>query len=69
MSRSAYYVSSPEVEVRTFKQEGGESLKDAWYGISNADHRCANKHSTAILLRNFYVGITNWYRYVLNTLT
>jgi hypothetical protein len=26
---------NPEVEVRTFKQQGGESLKDAWYRTSN----------------------------------
>jgi DNA-directed RNA polymerase subunit H (RpoH/RPB5) len=61
-------MSSPEVEVRTFKQQGGESLKDAWYRISNSHHRCTKKHSTMILLRNFYVGITSWYRYVLDTL-
>jgi hypothetical protein len=62
-------MSNPEVEVRTFKQQGGESLKDAWYSISNAHHRCTKKHSTMILLRNFYVGITSWNRYVLDTLT
>jgi hypothetical protein len=50
-------MSNPEVEVRTFKQQGGESLKDAWYRISNSHHRCTKKHSTMILLRNFYVGI------------
>jgi hypothetical protein len=61
-------MSNPEVEVRTFKQQGGESLKDAWYRISNSHHRCTKKHSTIILLRNFYVGITNWNRYVLDTL-
>jgi hypothetical protein len=61
-------MSNPEVEVRTFKQQGGESLKDAWYHISNSHHRCTKKHSTMILLRNFYVGITSWYRYVLDTL-
>jgi hypothetical protein len=61
-------MSNPEVEVRTFKQQGGESLKDAWYCISNADHRCTKKHSTMILLRNFYVGISSWNRYVLDTL-
>jgi hypothetical protein len=33
-------MSNPEVEVRTFKQQGGESLKDAWYHISNSHHRC-----------------------------
>ena len=36
MSSSTPYVMSPEVEVRTFKQQGGESLKDAWYRINNA---------------------------------
>jgi hypothetical protein len=61
-------MSNPEVEVHTFKQQGGESLKDAWYRISNSHHRCTNKHSTMILLRNFYVGITSWYRYALDTL-
>jgi hypothetical protein len=62
-------MSNPEVEVRTFKQQGGESLKDAWYRISNSHHRCTKKHSTMILLRNFYVGISSWNRYVLDTLT
>jgi hypothetical protein len=61
-------MSNPEVEVRTFKQQGGESLKDAWYRISNAHHRCTKKHSTMILLRNFYIGISSWNRYVLDTL-
>ena len=46
-------MSNPEVEVHSFKQQGGESLKDAWYRISNAHHRCTKKHSTTILLRNF----------------
>jgi hypothetical protein len=62
-------MSNPEVEVRTFKQQGGESLKDAWYRISDAHHRCTKKYSTMILLRNFYVGISSWNRYVLDTLT
>jgi hypothetical protein len=61
-------MSNPEVKVRTFKQQGGESLNDAWYRISNSHHRCTKKHSTVILRRNFYVGISSWYRYVLNTL-
>jgi hypothetical protein len=61
-------MSNPEVEVRTFKQQGGESLKDAWYQISNAHHICTKKHSTMIHLRNFYVGISRWNRYVLDTL-
>jgi hypothetical protein len=58
----------PEIEVRTFKQQGGESLKDAWYRICDAHHRCTKKYSTMILLRNFYVGISTWNRYVLDTL-
>jgi hypothetical protein len=62
-------MSIPEVEVRSFKQQSGESLKDAWYRISNAHHRCTKKNSTMILLRNFYVGKSSWNRYVLDTLT
>ncbi len=62
-------MSTPEIEVRSFKQQGGESLKDAWYRISDAHHRCTKKHSNIILPRNFYVGITSWYMYVLDTLT
>jgi hypothetical protein len=58
-----------EVEVCSFKQQGGESLKDAWYRISNAHHRCTKKYSNMILRRNFYVGISSWNRYVLDTLT
>jgi hypothetical protein len=61
-------MSNPEVKVHTFKQQEGESLKDAWYRISNSHHRCTKKHSTMILLRNFYVGISSWNRYVLDTL-
>src|SRR3954470_15325258 len=58
----------PEVELRSFKQQGRESLKDAWYRICDAHHRCTKKYSTMILLRNFYVGISSWNRYVLDTL-
>jgi hypothetical protein len=62
-------MSNPEVEVHSFKQQGGESLKDAWYRIKNAHHRCTKKHATTILLRNFYVSISSWNRYVLDTPT
>jgi hypothetical protein len=61
-------MSIPKVEVCSFKQQGGERLKDAWYRISNAHHRCTKKYSTMILLTNFYVGISSWNRYVLDTL-
>src|SRR4051812_28256790 len=56
-----------EIEVLTFKQKGGESLKDAWYRINDSHKRATKKQSTTILLRNFYVGITSWNRFVLDT--
>src|SRR4051795_940320 len=56
-----------EAEVLTFTQRGGESLKDAWYKINDSQKRVTKKQSTAILLRNFYVGITSWNRFVLDT--
>ena len=36
-------MSIPEVEVRSFRQQGGESLKDDWYRINDAHHRCTKK--------------------------
>jgi len=60
---------STESEVLTFKQRGGESLKDAWYRINDAQRRSTKKQSTHILLRNFYIGITSWYKYILDTIT
>ena len=62
-------MGKPEIEVRSFKQQGGENLKDAWYRINDSHRRCTKKYSTLILLRNFYVGITSWDRHVLDTFT
>src|SRR3954468_13146156 len=56
-----------EAEVLTFTQGGGESLKDAWYRINDSQKRATKKQSTTILLRNFYVGITSWNKFVLDT--
>src|SRR3954463_7796498 len=56
-----------EAEVLTFTQRGGESLKDASYRINDSKKRTTKKQSTTILLRNFYVGITSWNRFVLDT--
>src|SRR3954464_15704493 len=56
-----------EAEVLTFTQRGGESLKDAWYRINDSQKRATKKQSTTILLRNFYVGISSWNRFVLYT--
>ena len=58
-----------EAEVLTFTQRGGESLKDAWYRINCFQNRSTKKQSTTILIRNFYVGITSWNRFVLDTAT
>ena len=51
----------------TFTQRGGESLKDAWYTINYSQKRATKKQSTTIMLRNFYVGITSWNRFLLDT--
>ena len=59
---------SPENEVLNFKQREGENLKDAWYRICNAQNRSTRKQSTSALLRNFYVGATPWYRYILDAI-
>ena len=56
-----------EAEVLTFTQRGGESLKDAWYIINDSQKRSTKKQSTTILLRNLYVGITSWNRFILDT--
>ena len=64
MASPPIIVSTPDNEVLNFKQREGENLKYAWYRICNAQNR-----STSILLRNFYVGITPWNRYVLDTIT
>src|SRR4051812_44016776 len=56
-----------EAEVLTFKQRGGECLKDSWYRINDSQKRATKKQSTTILLRNFYVGITSWNRFILDT--
>ena len=60
---------SPENEVLNFKQREGENLKYAWFRICNAQNRSTRKQSTSVLLRNFYVGITPWNRYILDTIT
>src|SRR3954469_10227512 len=56
-----------EAEVLTFKQRAGESLKDAWYRINDSQKIATKKQTTTILLRNFYVGINSWNRFLLDT--
>ena len=67
MSKSFAFGVAPEGDILTFKQRGGESWKDAWYRINDSQNRAAKKQSTTILLRNFYVGITSWNRFILDT--
>ena len=67
MSKSFASSVAPEGEILTFEHRVGESSKDAWYGIKDSQDRATKKQSTSILLRNFYVGITSWHRFVLDT--
>jgi hypothetical protein len=69
MDSSSSIACTPENEVLNFKQRGGENLKDAWYRICNAHNRSIRKQSTVVVLRCFYVGITTWYRFVLDMIT
>src|SRR4051794_39470655 len=56
-----------EAEVLTFTKRGGESVIHAWYRINDSQKRATKKQSTTILLRNFYVGITSWNGFDLDT--
>ena len=69
MDISSSVACTPENKVLNFKQRGGENLKDAWYRVCNAHNRSIRKQSTVVFLRCFYVGITTWYRFVLDTIT
>ena len=69
MFSSSLDVTTPENEVLNFKQRVGENLKDAWHRICDAQNRSTQKQSTTVLLRNFYVGVTTWYRFLLDTIT
>ena len=44
-------------------------MKDAWYRIKDAHCRSTKKQVATVLLRIFYIGITSWYRFVLDTIT
>ena len=69
MDSSSSIACTPENEVLIFKQRNGENLKDAWYRICNAHNRSICKQSTVVLICCFYVGITTWYRFILDTIT
>ena len=69
MASPPIIVNTPNNEVLNFKQREGENFKDARYRICNAQNRSTRKQPIDILLRNFYVGVTPWNRYVLDTIT
>ena len=69
MASPSIIVSTPDHELLNFKQREAENLKDAWYRICNAQNRSTRKQSTSVLLCNFYVGITPWNRYIIDTIT
>lgn len=69
MANSSLTVMSPEMEVFLFKQRSGETLKDAWFRIQDAQNRSTCKCSTVVLIRNFYIGLSTWNRYILDTIT
>lgn len=60
--------STLELEILTFKQRGGENLKDTLYGINGLHDKSQNKCSTSVVLRNFYIGMLAWFRYVVHTI-
>ena len=68
MARPTASNDTPENEVLNFKQIEEENLKDAWYRICNAQSRSTHKQSTTVLLRSFYVGVSPWNRYILDTI-
>ena len=45
MSSPFTFGVAPKAEVLTFKQRGGESLKDAWYRINDSQVRATKKQS------------------------
>ena len=69
MASPPVIVSTPDNEVLNVKQRERETLKDACYRICNTQNRSTHKQSTTVLLHNFYVGVTPWNRYVLDTIT
>src|SRR4051812_46622648 len=67
MSSSFTFAVTLVAEVLTLEQRSGEILEDAWYRINDSQNKATKKEYTTILPRNFYVGITSWNRFVLDT--
>lgn len=69
MANSSLTAMPPEMEMFNFKQRIGETFKDVWYRIWDAQNMSTCKFSTMMLLRNFYIGMFTWYRYILDNIT
>ena len=69
MASPPIFILTPEQDYHNFKQRERENLKYAWHRICNAQYKATRKLATSILLRNFYVGVNPWYRYILDTIT
>ena len=59
----------PKMKFSILNEGREKNLKYDWYRICNAQNRSTKKQSTFFLLRNFYIGATTWYRYILDTIT
>ena len=66
MSSSTPFVMSPEAEVLTFKQRGGESFKNAWDIISTSHKKIQPMLDLNILVQCFYLGLFGWYKHALD---
>ena len=66
MSSSTPFVMSPEDEVLTFKQRGGESFKNAWDRTSTSYKKIQPMFDSNILVKCFYLGLFGWYKHALD---
>ena len=57
MSSSFTVGTSPEAEVLTFKQSNGESLKDAWHRINDAQRKSSKNNPPPSCLETFMLEL------------
>ena len=55
-----------KIDTSIFKQNFGESLKDAWFRIQEMHDKDPNPCSEAKLNTNFYFGLEPWGKYALD---
>ena len=56
-------------EFFTFKQKGGESLKNAWDRISEIHQKIQPMLAICVLLRCFYYGLSDACKHALDVIT